>query len=36
MNKEPTSKYWTGWYAVVLLFLALQIFVFTWLTKYFN
>ncbi len=36
MSKEPSAKYWTGWYVLVLLFLVLQIILFTWLTQYFN
>jgi hypothetical protein len=36
MKKEPSANYWTGWYAVVLLFLLLQIVLFTWITQHFN
>ena len=36
MIKEPSAKYWTSWYIIVLLFLVLQIVFFTWITQYFN
>jgi hypothetical protein len=35
-NKEPSGKYWAGWYALVFTFLVLQIIFFYWLTQYFN
>ena len=35
-NKEPSGRYWTGWYVLVLAFLIVQIILFYWLTQYFN
>ncbi len=35
-SKEPSSKYWKGWYVIVFAFLIVQIIFFYWLTQYFN
>lgn len=36
IEKEPSAKYWTFWYLVVLVFLILQVVFFSLLTNYFN
>jgi hypothetical protein len=34
MNREPDTKYWMGWYMVVLVALMAEILFFAWLTAW--
>jgi hypothetical protein len=35
-SKEPSPKYWNGWYLLVLVVLVAEILFFSWLTDFFN
>lgn len=35
MEKEPSKKYWMGWYIAVFVFLLAQVIFFLWVTNHF-